>query len=182
MTLVPAPAQLGQPAEPELPQHYAGLVTRGISFAVDAAAINLVAIIVSVGAALVLSLIHIPSTLKPILGAIAGAIYILWSVGYFVVLWSATGQTLGARVMQIRVLTTSGTVIKPHVALVRCGATLLAALPLFAGFVPVLFDERRRAFQDRVVGTVVEEIDQLSILGGRRERMRTRYEESKTLS
>ena len=31
----------------------------------------------------------------------------------------------------------------------------LAIIPLFLGFVPVLFDERRRALQDFLAGTVV---------------------------
>jgi uncharacterized RDD family membrane protein YckC len=183
MSSLPASAQLGQPAAPEpVPApRYVGLATRAISFVVDAAVINLVALVVSVGAALILSLIHLPSALKPVLGAIGGALYILWSVGYFVALWSGTGQTFGARVMQIRVLTSGGTLLKPRAALLRCGATLLAALPLFAGFVPILFDDKRRAFQDRVARTVVVETDQQSMVAGRRDRMRARYQEAKGL-
>jgi uncharacterized RDD family membrane protein YckC len=38
---------------------------------------------------------------------------------------------------------------------VRLAALVLAALPLFAGFVPILFDERRRGLQDMLAGTVV---------------------------
>jgi len=34
---------------------------------------------------------------------------------------------------------------------------VLAALPLFAGFVPILFDGRRRAFQDWLAHTAVVE-------------------------
>jgi uncharacterized RDD family membrane protein YckC len=181
MSLVPAPAHVGQPPAPAPAPRYVGLATRAISFVIDAAVINVVALIVSVGAALILSLLHIPSGLKPVLAAIGGVAYILWAAGYFVALWSTTGQTFGARVMQIRVLTSGGAVLKPRAALLRCGATLLAALPLFAGFVPVLFDDQRRAFQDRVARTVVVVTDQQSMVAGRRDRMRARYQDAKGL-
>ena len=32
---------------------------------------------------------------------------------------------------------------------------MLAALPLFAGFLPILFDDRRRGLQDMLAGSVV---------------------------
>jgi len=37
----------------------------------------------------------------------------------------------------------------------RLAGLVLAALPLFAGFVPILFDDRRRGVQDMLAGTVV---------------------------
>ena len=50
------PGPLPDPDEPAL--RYPGLATRILSFTVDAALITLVAIIVSVGAALILTLLH----------------------------------------------------------------------------------------------------------------------------
>jgi hypothetical protein len=38
---------------------------------------------------------------------------------------------------------------------VRLIGLLLAIIPMFAGFLPVLFDRRRRALQDYLAGTVV---------------------------
>ncbi|HSC03001.1 MAG TPA: RDD family protein [Solirubrobacteraceae bacterium] len=182
MSAEPALAHDGQPAPPPVEPRYVGLATRAISFALDAAVINLVAIVTALGASLILSLLHLPSSLNTFLTALAGATYILWSVGYFVVFWSTTGQTPGARLMQIRVLTYGGTVPKPHTALVRCAGTLLAALPLFAGFVPILFDSRRRGFQDHLARTVVVEAEQLSIAEARRAKMRARYEQAKIVA
>jgi hypothetical protein len=37
----------------------------------------------------------------------------------------------------------------------RFGALVLAALPLFAGFLPILVDARRRGLQDMLAHTVV---------------------------
>jgi uncharacterized RDD family membrane protein YckC len=182
MSAIPASARDGQPAAPPPEPRYVGLATRAIAFALDAAVINLVAIVTALGVSLILSLLHLPASLHSFLTGLAGAAYVLWSVGYFVVFWSATGQTPGGRVMQIRVLGTDGTVLKPRRALVRFVGTLLAALPLFAGFVPILFDARRRGFQDHLARTVVIEAQQLSIASARRARMRARYEAAKAVA
>jgi uncharacterized RDD family membrane protein YckC len=136
---------------------YAGLATRVVSFAVDAALITLVDIVVGIGAALILSLLHLPSELRTILAVIGGFAYVLGTILYFVIFWSTTGQTPGARVMQIRVVSADGARVKPRWSLVRCGGVVLAVLPLFAGFVPILFDSRRRGFQDWLARTVVAE-------------------------
>ena len=57
--------------------------------------------------------------------------------------------------MQIRVVSSAGDRVKPRWAVVRFVGVLLAALPLFAGFVPILFDARRRGFQDWLAHTAV---------------------------
>ena len=80
---------------PPVAPSYQGLVTRAISFTVDAAIINLVAIAVAGGVALALSVLQFPSSLDPVLIALGGAAYVLWSMGYFVVFWSSTGETPG---------------------------------------------------------------------------------------
>ena len=160
---------------------YAGLATRAISFCIDAAVIVFVDIILGLGAALILSLLHIPHELRTILAVIGACLYIAGSIAYFVIFWSTTGQTPGARVMQIRVQTPHGALIPPRWALVRCAGVVLAALPLFAGFVRILFDSRRRAFQDRLARTVVVEVPQLSVAAASRARRRAAYEASRTL-
>ena len=69
--------------------------------------------------------------------------------GYFVLFWSATGQTPGMRLMRLQVIDRT-TARRVHFfrALIRLGGLVLAIIPLFAGFLPVLFDGRRRALQD----------------------------------
>jgi uncharacterized RDD family membrane protein YckC len=184
-----APGQPAVPAEPaavgevqltvEPGVRYVGLATRVISFVIDAALVNLVAVVVGVGASLILSLLRLPGPLKTILAAVGGVAYILWSVGYFIVFWSTTGQTPGARVMQIRVVSTDGGRLKPHRALVRCAGVLLAALPLFAGFALILFDDKRRGFQDRFAGTLVVEASQMSLFEARAAAKRAAYAASR---
>jgi uncharacterized RDD family membrane protein YckC len=135
---------------------YQGLVTRSIAFAIDGAIINLVAIVVATGAALALSVLHLPGSLDPVLVALGGASFLLWSIGYFVFFWSSTGETPGDRVMRVRVcMADGGGPPRPFRALMRLGALILAAIPLFLGLLPILVDGRRRGVHDMLVGTVV---------------------------
>jgi uncharacterized RDD family membrane protein YckC len=157
---------------PEDDPRYIGLVTRGIAFALDAAVIDLVALIVGVGAALILSLLHIPSSLKPVLAVIGAASFIVWSLAYFVGFWSATGQTPGNRVMQFRVVAAGGGRLKPRRCLLRFIGLVLAALPLFAGYVLILFDHRCRGLQDLLARTVVVDAPEMSIAEARRTQTR----------
>jgi uncharacterized RDD family membrane protein YckC len=162
-------------AEPEAGARYVGLATRVIAFLIDAALINLVGVIVGVGAALILSLLHLPNELKTVVAALGGAAYVLWTIGYFAAFWSTTGQTPGNRVMQIRVVRTDGGPLKPRTAVVRCIGLVLGALPLFAGYVWILFDAKRRGLHDRLARTLVVEAPQLSIAATRRTEKRAAY-------
>jgi uncharacterized RDD family membrane protein YckC len=134
---------------------YQGLVTRAIAFAVDAAVVNLVGLVVGVAVGLALSILTIHDSLEVVLLAIGGAAFIAWSVGYFVVFWSTTGQTPGDRLMQIRVCREDGGTLEPRRALLRFGALVLAVLPLFAGLLTVLVDDRRRGLHDMLARTIV---------------------------
>jgi len=135
---------------------YEGLVTRGIAFAIDSAVINLVALVVSVSVGLALSVLDPSANAETLALAVGAFAYAVWSVGYFVVFWSTTGQTPGDRLLQIRVCRASdGNVLRPRKSLLRFGAMMLCALPLFAGFLPILVDNRRRGPHDRLAGSVV---------------------------
>lgn len=158
---------------------YVGLATRVISFTIDAALITVVDVVVGVGAALILSLLHLPHELRTILAVIGAVAFVLGSIVYFTVFWSSTGQTPGARLLQIRVVTGDGTRVHTRWAILRCLGVVLAALPLFAGFVPILFDGRRRGFQDWLARTLVVEAPGPSIAEVSRAKKRAIYEASR---
>ena len=61
--------------------------------------------------------------------------------------------------MGIRVYSDIADRIRIRQAFVRYWAMLLAALPLGAGFIPVLTDDRRRGLHDRIANTVVRWAD-----------------------
>jgi uncharacterized RDD family membrane protein YckC len=149
---------------------YVGLMTRLISWAVDFLLINLVAIITGLGAQLIASIFPITHNLKPLFLAIAGGVYVLWTAAYFVAFWSVTGQTLGSRLMQVRLVTESGDRVKPVRALVRWIGMNLGMIPLPWGFVPIPF--RRLGFPDWLAHTRVIEVEQLSMAAAQQQRAR----------
>ncbi|HWY89901.1 MAG TPA: RDD family protein, partial [Solirubrobacteraceae bacterium] len=151
---------------------YSGLVTRALAFALDSAIVNGCALVVGVVVGLGLSILHLPEAADVVIAAILGGLWVLWTVGYFAFFWSTTGQTPGDRVMQFRVVTEDGAKLKPRRALVRVAGSFLAALPLFAGFLLILFDDKRRGFQDRLAGTVVIEAPKTSYIAARRDAKR----------
>jgi uncharacterized RDD family membrane protein YckC len=144
------------PPDAAVPVAYAGFVTRVIAFTADAAIINAVAVFVGVAVALLFSVVQSPaSDLKTVLESIAAAAYVLWAAGYFVVFWSTTGQTPGDRLMRIRVTRGDGGRLHTRRAVVRYAGLWLAAIPLGAGFLPILVDDRRRGLQDWLARSVV---------------------------
>jgi uncharacterized RDD family membrane protein YckC len=142
-----------------------GVTTRAVSWVLDAVVINVVALIVGVGAALVLSIFPLGKNLKTPLEAIAGAAYIVWVAVYFIAFWWITGQTPGARVMQVRLVRANRGRVKPVRGFVRWVGMNLAMLPLFLGFAPILFG--RRGFPDWLAKTLVVEAPQLSLAEAR---------------
>jgi uncharacterized RDD family membrane protein YckC len=141
-------------AAPRIATPYAGIATRGIALAIDAAIANGIVLLIAAMIALVTSLVGDlqPKWLVALLASIGWAVLV---GGYFVTFWSTTGQTPGMRMMRLRVTTRRGEPVHVVRALIRLGGLVLAIIPLFAGFLPVLVDARRRALQDFLAGTVV---------------------------
>jgi uncharacterized RDD family membrane protein YckC len=132
-----------------------GFVSRGVALASDAVIVN---VLFAVGAALVAaigSLTSIGISDGTIAGFVAAAAWIAFNAAYFAGCWSLTGQTPGMRMLGVRVVDPLGLPPRPGRALVRLGGLLLAIIPLFAGFLPALVDDRRRALPDYVAGTTV---------------------------
>jgi uncharacterized RDD family membrane protein YckC len=138
----------------------AGIATRGIALAVDAGVANLVFLMLAALFGLIGSLVGDlrPQWLVALLAATGWALIV---GGYFTLFWVATGQTPGMRLMHLRVVTSGGGRVGFVRALIRLAGLVLAIIPLGAGFLPVLFDERRRALQDLLARTLVVYTDEV---------------------
>jgi uncharacterized RDD family membrane protein YckC len=142
-----------RPARAERPI-YGGVATRAIALATDAA-VTIVLFMSVVGiAALVASLV---GGLRPewLVGALLASGWMLIVGTYFVLFWSSAGQTPGMRLLRVRVRGPAGDPTTIGRSLVRLVGLVLAIMPMFAGFIPVLFTERRRGLPDFLAGTVV---------------------------
>ncbi len=97
---------VGRPARATRPR-YAGIATRAIALATDAA-VTIVLFMSVVGmAALVSSLV---GGLRPewLVGVLLGSGWMLTVAAYFVLFWSSAGQTPGMRLMRVRVFGPAG--------------------------------------------------------------------------
>lgn len=154
MTMVVANQATPPPTEPA--PAYAGLVTRTIAFALDVAIIDFAALLTGVIVGLALSPFNLPANVTKAFVLIAGALTLLWGIGYLAWFWSSSGQTPGDRVLGLRVISAStGETISFKRGVVRVFALALSALLFCIGFLMILFDSRRRALHDRIVRTVV---------------------------
>jgi uncharacterized RDD family membrane protein YckC len=138
---------------PETP--FAGVASRGAALVVDAFAIVAGTAVIGGAASLVAAVAGglRPEWLAQGLLSLAG---VAVAVGYFVLFWAAAGQTPGMRLMHVRVLSRrSDGQLTVWRALLRTFGLALAIIPCFLGFVPALFDRRRRALPDYLAGTVV---------------------------
>ncbi len=133
---------------------FAGLATRGV-----AACIDLVLLLVAYS-----SVVGIGALVGSLVGGfrpawlVSAVLAVAWSLGtgiYMVGCWSLAGQTLGMRLLSIRVLDPSGR--RPSVAraIARYVATLISIVPLLAGYLPMIADGRRRALSDMLSQTTV---------------------------
>jgi uncharacterized RDD family membrane protein YckC len=132
----------------------AGLVSRGAAFAIDLLVVTAIFVVGSALAGLASSLV---GGFRPqwLAIAFAGAAAALLEIAYFAGFWALIGQTPGMRLLRLRVQVPSGTPPRFGRSLLRLIATWFAIVPLGLGLLPVLFDERRRALQDFIAGTIV---------------------------
>jgi uncharacterized RDD family membrane protein YckC len=139
---------------PSRSQVYAGVASRGVALAIDSLA---ALVIYASGSALLAVIASLVGGIGShwLAGSLLGIGWTLFAGAYFVLFWSAAGQTPGMRLMRVRVLRPGGGRISVGRAILRAFGLALAIIPLFAGFLPALFDSRRRALPDYLAGTVV---------------------------
>ena len=138
----------------ETPVPYAGIATRAIALAIDVGIAQVIFFAGGAVLALVASLVgaSFDDTVMAVLAAVAWAVVV---GAYFVLFWSTAGQTPGMRVMGLRVLTPDGRRPGLGRSCVRLIGLGLCIIPFFAGFLPVLVDDRRRGAHDMLAGTFV---------------------------
>ena len=147
--------------------YYAGFVSRFLAFVVDVVVLSAIMLIFHASVAIVLNFFNI--NIAVLLESdnsfitMAAAAFILFNllisafvwVFYFVGAWVLVGQTVGKRVLGLRVVSLDGRLPIFRQALARYAGYWLSALPLFLGFLWVLVDDERRGWHDKISHTCV---------------------------
>jgi uncharacterized RDD family membrane protein YckC len=136
------------------PTQRAGAVTRALALGLDALLVNLAFSGLAAVAALVISAFsgrNGASDLALVFGA--GAWLLLGAV-YLVGFWTLAGQTLGGRFLGVR-LAVEGQGLPLRQSIRRLIGLGLGAITFGLGFLGIVFDERRRGWQDRMAGVDV---------------------------
>jgi uncharacterized RDD family membrane protein YckC len=82
---------------------------------------------------------------------------LLINIVYFVVLWSSTGggQTLGMRILNLKVIRTDGSELSIVQALIRWVGLFVSFIVIFIGVIWVAFDSEKQGWHDKIAGTYV---------------------------
>ena len=137
------------------PTERAGALTRLLAFGLDLLIVNLAFSGMAAIVALIASFFSgAGNGLSAPALAFGSAVWIGLAALYMVAFWSLASQTPGMRFFGLR-LGTESRGLAPRRSLRRLAGLFLAALPFGLGFLGVLFDERRRGWQDRLSGVDV---------------------------
>lgn len=149
---------------------YAGFVSRLLAMLIDLAAIGTIWVLSGV----TLSFLRRTSGVDQLLALLGGMLgwvalfdqalvsivlelssLLLLSFLYFTFFYSFGGATPGKAALGLRVVRSDGRPLKAPQAALRSLAYSVSSLVLYAGFLTVLIDDRRRGLHDMLSGTVV---------------------------
>ena len=137
-------------------EDYAGFVTRAIAFAIDVALIDLAAVIVAIVVGLGLSALDVPDVVVTIAVVVGrcGVLRVVRELLRGVLVHDRADAGRARHGGRRRVRERRGSV-RLGAAVVRLAGMVLAAIPLCAGFLLILVDDRLWGLQDRIARTVV---------------------------
>jgi uncharacterized RDD family membrane protein YckC len=112
-------------------------------------------IIDAIGLGILSSILNGILRLDPTTGG--SGLNLLIGLVYFVVLWSSTGhgQTLGMRVLNLKVIKTDGSELTYTQAAIRYVGLIISFAVLAIGVIWVAFDADRQGWHDKIAGTYV---------------------------
>jgi uncharacterized RDD family membrane protein YckC len=129
-----------------------GLRRRGIALAID---LVIAFILWTIGTQLAISFAKLAPRLDLVAQALGQSWHLVVPAAYFVLSHGTAGQTLGKRLLGVRVVDESGEPIGYLRALGRGLATIVAAIPLGLGLAAAWLRRDRRGLHDLLAGTRV---------------------------
>jgi uncharacterized RDD family membrane protein YckC len=136
------------------PTQRAGVVTRGLALGLVALIVNLAFSGLAAVAAIIVSAFNDGNGVSDLALAFGSGAWLALGGLYLVGFWSLAGQTLGMRFLGIR-LAVEREGLSGRRSVRRLVGLGLGIVTLGIGFLGILFDERRRGWQDRMAGVDV---------------------------
>jgi uncharacterized RDD family membrane protein YckC len=137
------------------PTERAGAATRGLAFGLDVLIVNLgFSGLAAVAALIASAFTGNGNGVSDFALAVGTAAWFTLGAFYLVGFWTLAGQTPGMRFLGIR-LDVDGKGLRPGLAVRRLIGMALAWIPFGLGYLGIFFDERRRAWDDRLSRTEV---------------------------
>jgi uncharacterized RDD family membrane protein YckC len=163
-TTTPQPAAPGSP-KPQVPTFRpAGFFSRFEAFVIDLIILSVVQLVASAFIQTVLrffQLTELAATIKTVLEnstyeiTIGATLFTLFVIGYYVFFWTLVGFTPGKALLGLKVVRKDGAKVSFGRALLRFFAYWISMLPLFLGFLWVIWDSKRQGWHDKIAGTQV---------------------------
>jgi uncharacterized RDD family membrane protein YckC len=132
----------------------AGFVSRLIALVIDLVILTAIATTVTVVGQFVGTSLGVSTNTLRLVALLTAGFAALLYFFYFALANVLGGQTVGQRIMGLRVVRTDGSRVKFWRSVKRLIGMILS-LPLFWGYLIVLIDNRRRGFHDKLAGTIV---------------------------
>ena len=147
---------------------FAGFASRFVAFGIDLALVLVSAGVINWVIVAALGLLGI-DVLEPMSSAAGDFGRIIMLIGkivliampfmllftYWLIFWTVTGQTIGKRIMGVRVVRMDGQRMKAGNSVRRILMYFVSMVPFFLGFLWILIDDERRGWHDKVANTCV---------------------------
>ncbi len=135
---------------------YGGFVRRIIAFVIDNIFLQAAALFVTIVGLIVIGIEA--EGLPALSGTLLNSYYataVVMNLFYFTYFHGTTGQTLGKRMLGMKVVQSTGEPMRAGVAFLRWVGYLLSGLIFYLGFLWIAFDGRKQGWHDKIAGTCV---------------------------
>jgi uncharacterized RDD family membrane protein YckC len=137
--------------------HYGGFRRRIIAFLIDNILLQVaIAIVFILGLSLVDYEIDVADeTDLDSLLFLYYAMFAVMNLVYFTWFHGITGQTIGKRILGLKVVRTTGESMNLGIAFLRWVGYIISSSIFYLGFIWIAFDQKKRGWHDRIAGTLV---------------------------
>ena len=122
-----------------------GFFPRFVAYIIDAIIVGVVVTIVS-------AVFGVLGDAGAAIGQLVGFVV---GIAYYIYFWSSTGQTLGKKVMGLKIVTTDGGKLSMGGAFIRLVGYVISSVVLELGFIWILFDKDKQGWHDKIAKTYV---------------------------